>query len=308
MKEILVEDRFDRVKSVAAACGIKVSAPDLEGVIAGSPLQVVRGNREEVASQIRKEMSEINVKLADEGLVIKADTIGALEAICKELEGKQIGAMRASVGPVSRHDLIETEVIKNPFYKALLAFNTPILPDAVEIIKNPPPSFADVRVFEGKVIYQLIDQYVEWRDEIKRRMEQQRFEQVVMPAKIRILPNCVFRQSNPAIVGVRVLGGILRSGVDLIRTDGKKVGRIKTMQLRQETIREAQAGLEIAVAIEGATIGRQANVNDDLLVEIPERHAKVLELEMMNYLNTGTQEILGEFTALMRRGDPFWGK
>jgi translation initiation factor 5B len=158
------------------------------------------------------------------------------------------------------------------------------------------------------VIYQLIDQYVEWRDEIKRRMEQQRFEQVVMPAKIRILPNCVFRQSNPAIVGVRVLGGILRSGVDLIRTDGKKVGRIKTMQLRQETIREAQAGLEIAVAIEGATIGRQANVNDDLLVEIPERHAKVLEREMMSYLNTGTQEILGEFTALMRRGDPFWGK
>jgi translation initiation factor 5B len=77
-------------------------------------------------------------------------------------------------------------------------------------------------VFQGKVIYQLIDQYIEWRDELKRKAEQQRFEQVVMPAKIRILPNCVFRQSNPAIVGVRVLGGVLRSGVDLIKTDGKK--------------------------------------------------------------------------------------
>jgi translation initiation factor 5B len=308
MKEILIEDRFERVKSVAAAGGIKVSAPDLEGVIAGSPLRVVRGNRDATIAEIKKEMSEIHVSLAEEGLIIKSDTIGALEAICKELEEKKIGVMRASVGPVSRHDLIETEVIKSPFYRALLAFNTPVLPDAAEIIKNPPPSFADVKVFQGKVIYQLIDQYVEWRDEAKRKMEQQRFEQIVMPAKIRILPNCVFRQSNPAIVGVRVLGGILRSGVDLIKTDGKKVGHVKTMQLRQETVKEAQAGLEIAIAIEGATIGRQASVNDDLLVDIPERHVKVLEREMTGRLNTGTREILGEFAAMRRKENPFWGR
>jgi translation initiation factor 5B len=91
MKEILVEDRFERVKSVAAAAGIKVTAPNLENVIAGSPFFVIRGNREEVEAKIKKEMTEIHVNLADEGIVIKADTIGALEALCKELEGKGIG-------------------------------------------------------------------------------------------------------------------------------------------------------------------------------------------------------------------------
>ncbi|MGA8377686.1 MAG: translation initiation factor IF-2, partial [Methanoregula sp.] len=85
MKEILVEDRFERVKAVVAASGIKVSAPGLEKVIAGSPLFVVRGNADELATRIRKEMQEIHVNLADEGIVIKADTIGALEALCKEL-------------------------------------------------------------------------------------------------------------------------------------------------------------------------------------------------------------------------------
>ena len=39
MSEILVEEKFERVKSVTAAAGIKVSAPHLEGVIAGSPLE-----------------------------------------------------------------------------------------------------------------------------------------------------------------------------------------------------------------------------------------------------------------------------
>lgn len=306
MKEILVEDRFERVKSVAAASGIKVTAPNLEGVIAGSPLFVIRNNREEVESRIIKEMSEIHVNLASDGLVIKADTIGALEALCKELEAKDFGVMRAEVGPVSRHDLIETETIKNPYYRALLCFNTPILPDAAEMIKNP--LYTQVKVFEGKVIYQLIDQYVAWRDEQKRLSEQKRFEHVVMPAKIRLLPDCVFRQSNPAVVGVRVLGGKLRNDIDLIKPDGKKVGHLKTMQLRGENIREADAGQEVAISIEGATVGRQVNVGDDLYVDIPERHVKVLEREMTKMLNIPAQEVLAEFALMRRREDPFWGK
>ncbi|NLD57956.1 MAG: translation initiation factor IF-2 [Methanomicrobiales archaeon] len=306
MKEILIEDRFERVKSVAAASGIKVSAPNLEGVIAGSPIFVIRGNRDEIEERIKKEMTEIHVNLAEEGIVIKADTIGALEALCKELEGKEIGVMRAQVGPVSRLDLIETETIKNPQHRVLLSFNTPILPDASEILKNP--LYTQVKVFEGRVIYQLIDQYVEWREEQRRMQEKQRFEHVIMPARIRLLPDCVFRQSNPAVVGVRVLGGKLRSDVNLIHVDGKKVGHLKTMQLRQESIREADAGLEVAISIEGATVGRQVNVGDDLFVDIPERHVKVLEREMVKTLNTSTQEVLEEFATMRRKTDPFWGK
>jgi len=129
-----------------------------------------------------------------------------------------------------------------------------------------------------------------------------------MPAKIRLLPDCVFRQSNPAVVGVRVLGGKLRSDVNLVKTDGKKVGHLKSMQLRQESIREADAGLEVAISIEGVTIGRQLNIGEDLFVDIPERHVKVLEREMLKTLNVSTQEILEEFTTMRRKADPFWGK
>ena len=306
MKEILVEDRFERVKSVAAASGVKVTAPNLERVIAGSPLFVIRGNREDVEARIQKEMSEIHVNLSEEGLVIKADTIGALEALCKELEAKEIGVMRAEVGGVSRHDLIETETTRNPYYRALLCFNTPILPDAQDMIKDPLST--QVKVFDGRVIYQLVDQYVAWRDEQKRLSEQKRFEHIVMPAKIRLLPDCVFRQSNPAVVGVRVLGGKLRSDVELVKLDGKKVGHLKTMQMRSETIREADAGQEVAISIEGATVGRQVSVGDDLFVDIPERHVKVLEREMVKTLNPAAQEVLAEFAAMRRRAEPFWGK
>jgi len=306
MKEILIEDRFERVKSVTAAAGIKLTAPDLEEVIAGSPVRVIRGDQTIALDEIRHEMEDIHVQLSPEGLVIKADTIGALEAICKELTEKEIEVMRAGVGAVSRHDIIETGTIKNPYYRVLLSFNTTILPDASEMIKDA--AYSHIRVFSGRVIYQLVDEYVAWRDEVKRKLEKQRFEQIVMPAKIRVLPNCIFRQSNPAVVGVRVLGGTLRTDVNLIQRDGKKVGHLKSIQYNQEAIREAEAGKEVAISIEGAVVGRQLDVDDDLYVDIPEHHVKVLEREMVTHLPAPTQEVLGEFTTMKRRAEPFWGK
>jgi translation initiation factor 5B len=78
--------------------------------------------------------------------------------------------------------------------------------------------------------------------------------------------------------------------------------------LRKETIQEAKAGDEVAISIDGATVGRQFDVNDELLVNIPERHVKVLEAEMLNHLTMDTRDVLDEFTRIFRRENPFWGK
>jgi translation initiation factor 5B len=306
MKEILTEDRFERVKAVVAASGVKVAAPGLDRVIAGSPLRVVRGDRDAIEQEILDEVSRIDVTLSDEGLVIKADTIGALEALSKELQAREIGVMRAAVGPVSRHDLVEAQTIKSPLYRAVLAFNAPLLPDTQAILRDGGPDLP--RVFQAKVIYQLIDEFVEWRDAERQRMEQQRFERIILPAKVRLLPDCVFRQSNPAVVGVRVLGGTLRTDVNLVKTDGRKVGHLKSIQSQGEYVHEVEAGAEVAVAIEGATVGRQVDVDDDLFVDLPERHVKVLEKEMLGHISATAKEVLAEYTAMRRKSEPFWGK
>ena len=307
LKEILIEDRFSRAKSVVAAAGVKVSAPGLDQVIAGSPVRVIDGNEEEIRAIIEREMTEINVTLSPEGLIIKADTIGALEALCKELTTAEIPVMRAEVGPVTRHDIIEAETIKTPYYRSIIAFNTQILPDAQDLLKEP--IYAEmVELFKGNVIYHVLDSYLEWRDEMKRNLDQKRFEQIIFPAKLVVLPDCVFRQNNPAVVGVRILSGKLRNGVNLIRKDGKKVGQLKSIQLRKENIQEAKAGDEVAISIDGATVGRQFDVNDELLVNIPERHVKVLEAEMLSHLTMDARDVLDEFTRLFRKENPFWGK
>ncbi len=306
MQEILTEDRFERVKRVTAAAGIKVSAPKLEGAIAGSPIRVVRGDREEIIDSVLHEIQDIQVNLSEEGVFIKADTIGALEALSKELEENKIPIMQAEVGPVSRHDIVEVSTIKDPLYSIILAFNTPILPDAIDILAEP--TMDHVRLFESDVIYHLIDDYIDWEKETRRLMHKESFEKLILPAKISLLPDCVFRQSNPAVVGVRVLSGKLQSGVNLVLPSGKRIGRIKQMKMGQENINEANQGAEVAISIEGPTIGRQINVGDDLYVEIPEHHVKVLEGEMTTHLTGGMIDVLEEYTRIKRKERPFWGK
>ena len=306
MQEILTEDKFERVKSVTAARGIKVAAPNLDEAVAGSPIKVIKGNRDEIVDSIIHEMEDIEVKLSDEGIYIKADTIGALEALSKELEDHNIPIMRAEVGPVSRHDIIEVGTVKNPLLSILLAFNTQLLPDAIDTLLDN--SMKHVKVFQGGVIYHLIDDYLEWEENTRREIEKQTFEKLIMPAKIVLLPDCVFRQSNPAVVGVRVMGGKLQSGINLIHLDGRKVGKIKQIKSGQDTIAEAGEGKEVAISIEGPTVGRQIDVGDQLFVDIPENHVKVIEKEMVGRLDPGMKEVLEEFTSMKRKDEPFWGK
>ena len=305
MTEILVEDQFQRVKSVVAAAGVKITAQNLESVVAGSPVRVIRGNHDEVLAKIEEEMKVIDINLSDVGISIRADTIGALEALANELAAKKIPIMRADVGPLSRRDLIDISVMKEELFKSALCFNVPVLPDAETMLLEGD---ADVKIFSNRVIYKLIDDYIAWRDEMTRAKEAKQFETVVLPAKFSILPGCVFRMSGPAVVGVRVLGGTLRPKVSIATRDGKIVGDIKQIKLNKENISEAKEGAEVAISIDGVTIGRQINVGETLYVAIPERHVKVLETEMLSHLNAGTVEALEEYTSIFRKTQPFWGK
>jgi len=305
MKEILIEDQFMRVKSVVAAAGVKISAPNLESIVAGSPIRVIRGDHDEVLAKIDEEMQEINITLSDVGVSVRADTIGALEALSNELNAKKIPIMRANVGPLSRRDLIDISVIKEDLFKAALCFNVPLLPDAEVMVRDGE---VDVKIFSNRVIYKLIDEYLAWQDEMIRAKEAKQFETVVLPAKFSILPGCVFRMSGPAVVGVRVLGGILRPKVSVATREGKIVGEIKQIKLNKESVTEAKEGAEVAVSIDGVTIGRQIDIGETLYVAIPERHVKVLETEMLSHLNAGTVEALEEYTSIFRKTQPFWGK
>lgn len=131
---------------------------------------------------------------------------------------------------------------------------------------------------------------------------------IVKPGRFTIMPGCVFRQSKPAVVGVKIVGGSVKNNVEISTQDGDVVGKVKGLQLEGENISKASIGMEVAMALEGPTVGRQIKEEDTLYVNIPERHAKVLEQELYDSLTADEVETFESFLSIKRRDNPFWAK
>lgn len=305
LAEIRSEERFLPVKHVVAASGVKISAPKLENALAGSTIRVVESPEEieALTQELKSELEAVRVDAESEGVILKADTIGSLEALVGELKAKNIAIHFADVGPISRRDVIRAAAINDPLLSVILAFNVEILPDAISEIQK-----TNVPVFPSDIIYTIIENYEAWLEEQKMRIEQERLEAVIRPGAVRLLPDCVFRQSKPAIVGVQVVGGVVRTQVNLMREDGANVGEVKGIQAHNENVGSATVGQEVAISIDGPTVGRQIHEGDILYVNIPEKHARIVELELKPKLAEDEREVLEEFLEIKRKKDPFWGR
>ena len=294
------QDRFDSVGKVKAAAGIKISASSLEGAMAGAPIRVAtKGSIEEIVSKVESE-SSIQVTIQEEGILVKADAIGSLEALAFECKANEIPIKFARVGPVSRRDVIDAATVQNPLHKVIFTFNVPILPDAKEELQASP----QVKTLENDVIYRLIEDFQKWKEERLRELEEEKRREMTFPGKILVLGDYVFRTSKPAIFGVRILAGKLRNGDSLLKDDGRVIGRVKGIQDKKESIREAKMGAEVAVSVDGITFGRQVKGEDVLYVDLPEMDARALSrLE----LTMDEKEALEKVCEIKRREDPFWG-
>ncbi|NHV98665.1 MAG: translation initiation factor IF-2 [Thaumarchaeota archaeon] len=296
-------DRFNQVEEVRPSAGVKIVAPNLEDALPGSPLTVASGNIEEAVEKIRAEVESIRIRSGEEGVVVKADTLGSLEAIVGELEKKSVPVRLGDLGPVSERDVIEASISsKDPTLRVLLAFNVRLMPEAVEEARR-----RNVPVFQGKIIYRLIEEFLEWRRLEKQREASMQLEQIILPGRIRILPAYVFRRSKPAIVGVKVEAGCIKPGYPLINSKGEKIGVIEQIQKEGKSIPKAEAGEEVAISIPEGIVGRNLREDDVLLVDVPSKDASLVNRVFKEQLEPHYFQALDEVTRLKKKENPFYG-
>ncbi|RDI72179.1 translation initiation factor IF-2 [Halopelagius longus] len=305
--EIRTEKRFNKVESVTAASGIKIAAPDLELAMAGAPIRVVRDRDvDDVIAEVEAELAEIEVDTEEEGVVVKADTLGSLEAMANALKEAEVPVLRAEVGDVAPRDVAIASTAREDEHKVILGFNVDVLPNAKQELDQN-----DVRLFDDDVIYQLIEDYEEFVEERKRAQQETVLDKIIRPCRFRILEDHVFRQSNPAVVGVEILSGTLKNNTHVAKWEGnepKRVGQLSGIQEQGEDVSKARAGKRVSVAIDGPTVGRQIEEGDELWVQLPEKHAKILEQELSDDIPADELEALTGYLDKHRQRDPFWGK
>ena len=300
-------DRFSSVDCVFAAAGVKVVASGLEGALAGAPLYAVPVGEEpgRYVRLVADELERIRIATDVKGVVLKADTLGSLEATAEILRENGVPVRIADVGDVSKRDVVEASVVRarEPLFGVVLAFGVKVLPDAEEEAAS-----AGVQIFREPIIYNLIDNYLGWLKSKREAKVEQELERLVKPGKVLVLEGFVFRRAKPAIFGVEVLGGQLKPRYSLVRgEDGADLGEVQQIQDKGKAVSEAKQGMQVAVSMDKPVVGRHVFERDILYVKVPEPDARALLSAHLDKLSVEEQEVLKEYTEMMRKKTPFWG-
>ena len=293
-------DKFKPTPQVDAAAGLKIASPDLEGVLPGSTLYVARNDAEitKYTNLIESEMKSMFVDTETNGIILKCDTIGSLEAIVEMLKRSQVPVAKADIGPVNRRDVIEAKAIKEKdrHLGVVLAFNVKVLPDAKE-----ESEISHIKIFEDKVIYSLIDNYNGWVEEDTAHEEDAIFSELTPVSKFTFIKGMVFRNNNPAVFGIRVDVGTLKHKIPFMNCDGRKIGNIHQLQHDKKTVSSAKTGDEVACSVQDVTIGRQIFEEEVFYTFPPSHEAKQLLNKFMHKLSTEEQEVLNEIVEIQRK-------
>ncbi|HIH15351.1 MAG TPA: translation initiation factor IF-2 [Nanoarchaeota archaeon] len=285
--------KFISVKEVHAAAGVKISAVDIKEVVSGMPLFVIDKNESELREKIQEEVDEVVIETENQGIIVKADTLGSLEALISMLKEKHIAIKKATVGNVTKKDIAAAASSEDPYERVILCFNVKGEGEAVKIISH-------------NVIYQLIDDFEAWIAAEKKKEEQKELLGLIRPAKIKYLRGCTFRQNNPCVIGVEILQGTLRPDTDLIKENGDLLGHIKTVEYERESIAVAEKGKQVAISLPGVTAGRQIHEEEIYYVDMNEENFRRLK-EFKKLLLPEEIHVLKELAEIKRKANNFWG-
>jgi len=288
---------FKSVDHVNAAVGIRMQITSKEEVLSGMPFQVIKNNLREIEETFSKEISE-NIETDEEGIFIKSESLGSLEALLFLLRQKQIRVIKADIGEITKKDIYFANSLQDAD-KVILAFNVDLAEEAKD------EELRGVKIIKNDIVYKIIEDFEKFREERLREIERKKLEELPTISKIQILPY-VFRNSNPAIFGIRVEAGLLKQELELINKDDKKIGRVKAMQEEKTNIQKAEKGKEIAISIPGLNFEREVQKGEFLYTNLSEFQFRKFK-ENKELLTQEEIRVLQEIAEIKRKKEVTWG-
>jgi translation initiation factor 5B len=297
-------DKFKPVAEVVSAAGVKITSPDLEGVLAGSPLYVLENKEEETRLRPIVEDEIKNTIVADndtQGVILLCDTIGSLEAIRDMLGKAEIPIQKADIGHITRRDVLAASAVKekNRYLGVILGFNVKILEEA-----NREAQERGIQVFSERVIYNLVRNYTDWVSYQREHEDSILFNEIPPVCRFQFMKGFVFRRNFPAVFGAEIQIGKLRQKVEVINEVGKRIGIIHQIQENGKPIDEATQGEQVAVSIKEISVGRHINEGDIFYTNLKSREAKLLLERFSARLTPDEKSLLDKIIEMKRRVDP----
>lgn len=299
-------DKFRPVDNVVAAAGLKITSPELDGVLAGSPLYVLKDSEDEgrLRSLVESEIKSAIIRTDSNGIVLRCDTIGSLEATVDLLRKDKIPIQSADIGHITRRDVLAASAVKEKdrYIGVILGFNVRVLDEA-----EREASERGIKIFNEKIIYNLVRSYTDWVSYQKEHEDSILFNEISPVCKFQFLKGYVFRRNDPAVFGAEILIGRLRQKIPVINENGKKIGSIHQIQEGGKNLSEASIGTQVAVSMKEPVIGRQINEGDIFYTDLTSKEAKLLLESFSHRLGPEEQEVFQHILSKKREADPSFG-
>ena len=301
MEEVMpLSVKFKATKEAIAATGIRLQLTNKEGILSGMPFQKIENNLAEIKEKFKKEFQN-TITTDKEGIIAKADSLGSLEALLTLLRQANISIVKAGIGPIGKTDLVcaKANLELNPLNSVIIGFNVEQDED-LEKIKN-------IKIITNKVVYKLIQDLQEWRQERHGQIEKERLMQLASICKLEILHQYQFRNSNPAIFGIKVLAGDVRKNIPLIDETDEPIAKVKALQEDKKSVDEATEGKEVAMSLPGVNFERQLADKKYLYSQISESQFKEFK-KNKDLLSESEIKTLMELAEIKRKKKSDWGK
>ncbi len=296
--------KFFPKDSVHASTGIRLQLVSKNEILPGMPFEIYKNNPDDLKKKFTKEISE-NIKTEKQGIIAKADSLGSLEALLVLLRQQNIPVVKAGIGSINKTDIISAKANLeiNELDSVIVGFNVSVEEDANELKKEQGEN---IKVITDEVVYKLIEDLVDWRKKKVQEIEKKRLMGLTTICKLELLHQYVFRNTNPAIFGVKVLGGKIKKETHLIDESGNKVGKIKAIQHDKSNVDEAVEGQEVAVSMSGINYERVLGDKKFLYSDMGEKQFRDFK-KNKDLLSQGEMKSLQEIAEIKRREKDDWG-
>ncbi|KKP06555.1 hypothetical protein THAR02_01346 [Trichoderma harzianum] len=259
LRELRLKSAYVHNKEVKAALGVKISAPGLEGAIAGSRLMVVGPDNDEddIVDEVESDLANLlsRVETSGRGVSVQASTLGSLEALLDFLKDCKIPVANVGIGPVYKRDVMQCGIMleKAPDYAVMLCFDVKVDKEAQQYAEDQ-----GIKIFTADIIYHLFDNFTKHMDEMLEKKKEESKMLAVFPCVLK--PVAVFNKTAPIVIGVDVIEGQLKinapiAAVKTNPTTGAKevvaLGRVTSIERDHKQIPVCKKGQpSVAVKIE----------------------------------------------------------
>ena len=301
LEEVMpLSNKFKSVKEVFATTGIRMQLTNKEDILSGMPFQKINKNEKEIKEKFAKEFKD-TLKIDKEGIIVKADSLGSLEALITLLKQANIPVVRAGIGQIGKSDIVaaKANLELNQLNAIILGFNVE-KETGLEHDSN-------IKILTNQVVYKLIEDLEKWRKERQAEIEKERMMELASICKLEILHQYQFRNSNPAVFGVRVLAGKLKKNIPLIDETDEQIARVKAMQEEKTSVEQATEGKELAISLPGTNFERQLADKKYLYSQLSESQFKSFK-KNKDLLSESEIKAISEIAEIKRKKKSDWGK